>query len=1379
MTVVIDTRTRQLKPEQELAAHTLDRHVSVTAGPGAGKTTVLVERYLHILRKHEISVDQIVAITFTNRAANQMRERLRREMDSLLSSAAPRERSKWMRHKRTLDGAIITTIHGFCSRLLREFPVEAGIDPQFTLLDAHQSTMLEEAVAEESLNEFINSGDRAITELAAGVGRVSLGRGLVDIYRSARNQGLTLHTLEEQIAKNHKTVEDYLRAVEQLSSKMIEFIQFSGLSAIAEEKRHQAELRWPALRDFLASVTDATPAAEFSEAVQRFRDATRPSAQGRVGDLVKELDALIWKDKPGDSDGVPKAFFDLHARRYASELIKVVAVIERKLDEEKRRKSALDFDDLQLRALNLIVDHPEVLRRTSGRYRFFLVDEFQDTNGLQRDLLARLVLGGRGVDFSLLDSGEIQNELRRLESTPRSPRDSGEIQNELRRLESTPRSLRDSGEIQNELRRLESTPRSLLDSGYSPNDESRQRRLKSTPPTNLFIVGDRKQSIYGFRGADVDVFREMTERIERQGGLPVSLNRNFRSQAPLIRFFNLLFERVFECDAAIDSEERNQLGYVEHQASVAARADEDSPPVVELLVDLKPTDKANSNTPQPRPRERDAMQLADRIVSLVGKEKLSVPGRSEGDAATERTVAFRDIALLFRAMTEVHLYESAFRRAGIPYVTVDGKGFYAREEITDFVQLLSFLDNKTDEVALASVLRSPICGLSDDTLLALRCAPLKAQLAERGRLHRRPLLAALSQQDEIEFIDEHDRPAICRAKELLDELIGRAKRSGPSDLLRFAAEASEYRTVAAANFDGAQRLANVEKLFTLAERFERSGAYLIRDFVRFVREFEEAGGRESEGQIDDSADAVRLMSIHQSKGLEFPVVVIPDLHRLPDTRREWWALDRHRGVTLKAPDGRGKLAAGSAFAAFAERAKRRDDFESMRLLYVAATRAQDRLILSGAAKDLGTLRSWLGSISKTLGLAKEPESDLLRPVEGVEIKLTVNLASASPQGADRLAARIKAVQPDEDLKPPAGVAFPLLHPVVAERGSGLHRFSVTQLLNYRRCPRQYYFDRLLHAPSEEEVAVWNDAEAPEPPANLTATLRGAVIHRFCEKFQEGDDLDECLSSSFDDVLRQKAAELGDRADEIDFEKALHDLRPLAENYVGSRVRERIDSARTAGSNSFLTTKNSPGVFSEQRFRLRRPLGILTGTIDKLLSFAVSDGGGLAVEIIDFKTNRFRLGRDVESKSGPGLARAEQTVTRRPRANSGRGQLAFEFLATDPETHADYDSLMQAKIEAAAADYQVQMQAYALAARDLIPEVASVRVTLHFLDPDVEVSLADGLLEREACATAIDEIMMSIVSSSSPEDFPANPEVHCRVCNFVDLCSAGRQWLKGI
>ena len=169
---------RVLLPEQAAAAYQISKHISVTAGPGSGKTTVLVERYLHILREHSLSIDQIVAITFTNRAANEMRERLRSELNLVLATASGDERRRWINYKRTLDGAVITTIHGFCARLLREFPLEARVDPQFMLLDEHQAALMLEWIVEEVLSDFISEGHPEISRLTLGVGRSRLAAAL-------------------------------------------------------------------------------------------------------------------------------------------------------------------------------------------------------------------------------------------------------------------------------------------------------------------------------------------------------------------------------------------------------------------------------------------------------------------------------------------------------------------------------------------------------------------------------------------------------------------------------------------------------------------------------------------------------------------------------------------------------------------------------------------------------------------------------------------------------------------------------------------------------------------------------------------------------------------------------------------------------------------------------------------------------------------------------------------------------------------------------------------------------------------------------------------------------------------------------------------------
>ncbi|MEK6333525.1 MAG: UvrD-helicase domain-containing protein [Acidobacteriota bacterium] len=1321
-----DSQSRKLKPEQQIAAHTLDRHLSVTAGPGSGKTFVLVERYLEILRTQNVSVDNIVAITFTNRAANEMRQRVRHKIDAFLQTTSGSERQTWLRHKRALEGAVVTTIHGFCSRLLHEFPVEANIDPQFVLLDEHQSAMMLEAVVEESLTDAIHHGQEKIVLLTQGATRAVLAAALVELYRRYRGEGLSLQNLEKLSIANHATDADYTAAFSTLERAMADLINSRRLTKDAERRRFKAEQEWPALRQLLSRPLTEETIAAYCQATEDFWEA-RPRKGSTP--VVERLDELLWgvDSKPIDRLGgiVPSLGFDLLAKDYALALLKLLREIERRLESEKQRLSVLDFDDLQLRTLQLL-KQPEVLTRVTERYQFFLVDEFQDTNGLQRDLMRALAL---------------------------------------------------------------------------------QRRA------NLFIVGDRKQSIYGFRGADVDVFSEMTAAIVASGGVPQPLHLNFRSRKPLIAAFNFLFARIFNARTEVPAAELGQLGYVTHEPSVAERVSEDQQPLVELMVSVSDDDRRfareltedeDEADPLGVP-ERDAEQIASRISSLVaGSANILSAQPGGGQDAGASSLRYGHIAILFRAFTGVWTYEGALRRAGIPYLTVQGKGFYQREEITDLIQLLRFLDNNTDELALAAVLRSPLGGISDDALLALRCAPRITDVDEPERLHRRHLLRALKTHREIKFIDEADHIALDRIAAWLDSLIARRNRYSISDLLRFAVASSEFNVVIAANFDGAQRVANVEKLFRLAEQFEQSG-YLIRDFVRYVEEFEAIGGRESEGQMDESANVVRLMTIHQAKGLEFRVVIIPDLHREQKPRDLWFALDRHQGLSVRVPDGRGQAVRGSLYNHLRQRARWREEFESMRLLYVAATRAQDRLILSGAVaqKDLKNLakterEQWLAWIWQALELDEYPQSSVLTFDEHVQVAVTVD---REQEARERRRWVREPEKPKEKLDPARSLdeLFPLIARVTADRGRALRHFSVTQLINFQRCPRQYYFDRMLRAPGAEERAVWNDAEAPEPPANLTATLKGAVIHRFCETFRDGDNPEDRLLTSFAEVLSQRQSELAGRVFDIDTDQAVVDLMPLAQNYLASEVFLRVTAAHrfhedNVNSQSAIRhpQSSSPGLWSELRFRLRRDVGFLTGTIDKLLITPAAENGGIDVEVIDFKTNRFSR----QSASPQTRVRSAAVTTAGKQINTASGsrsvpgQGLFDFDAVPEvlpvnEVTPAYQSetSFQAQAESIARDYQLQMQAYALALRELLPKdvkVNSLRATLHFIDPNLEIALAGEMLEPETCKRMIDEAMLQIVSlegTLDAESFPPLPATHCRMCNFLELCPAGREWLR--
>jgi hypothetical protein len=422
------------------------------------------------------------------------------------------------------------------------------------------------------------------------------------------------------------------------------------------------------------------------------------------------------------------------------------------------------------------------------------------------------------------------------------------------------------------------------------------------------------------------------------------------------------------------------------------------------------------------------------------------------------------------------------------------------------------------------------------------------------------------------------------------------------------------------------------------------------------------------------------------------------------------------------------------------------------------------------------------------------------------LQLTLNLTLNVGQQEQSAAESSKTAIPADSisLNPDLSQNFPLLRSLEPEREGSVHRFSVTQLINYQRCPRQYYFDRVLHVPTADQMAVWNEAEAPEPPANLTATLKGAVIHRFCELYTTKDDAEELLRQSFNAVVKMRQAELADRLIEIDSDAAIADLLPLAQNYLSSSVFERIERARAmpggiSQGKVLAMPRGEPGLWSELSFRLRRPLGILTGAIDKLLITPSADGKGVDVEIIDFKTNRLRPQRAGGSASTPtpgprasrphrvegdtGLSVAGVSRAGRPRSQYKVEQIAFDFNApaARPEEIVANEFSVEDRVRIAASDYELQMQAYALAVVELmpslVPAVSSITSTLHFLEPNVEFHLADNLLDLATCVRAIDSAMMEIVSSSKPAHFPVRPATHCRMCNFLGICPAGRDWLS--
>jgi hypothetical protein len=279
-----------------------------------------------------------------------------------------------------------------------------------------------------------------------------------------------------------------------------------------------------------------------------------------------------------------------------------------------------------------------------------------------------------------------------------------------------------------------------------------------------------------------------------------------------------------------------------------------------------------------------------------------------------------------------------------------------------------------------------------------------------------------------------------------------------------------------------------------------------------------------------------------------------------------------------------------------------------------------------------------------------------------------------------------------------------------------------------------------------------------------------------------------LRESFAHVRALRIAQLAGRPLQVDTDAAISDLLPLAQNYLQSDVFRRVQSAARIDLSAdpppaIRNPQSAPGLWSELRFRLRRPLGTLTGTIDKLL--ITPSANGIDVEIIDFKTNRFprASGRSLR----PRAVTMASTSAARSSTTAPRGQATFDFeTASEPApivTELVTDESVDAQIENAVRDYRLQMQAYALAFRELVPRdvhINSLRVTLHFIQPNVEKTLDVALLEREACAHAVDEAMSQVIAldgTIDAEDFPASTNAHCRTCGFLEFCSPGQDWQK--
>ena len=742
----------------------------------------------------------------------------------------------------------------------------------------------------------------------------------------------------------------------------------------------------------------------------------------------------------------------------------------------------------------------------------------------------------------------------------------------------------------------------------------------------LFAVGDPKQSIYQFRGADVSVFGAVRAQIEgKASGHALPLSTSFRSHRPLVEQLNALFARILTRD---ESSPVKDFEVVFDQDMKAFRDKPPALPAITIqLLEAEERDETGEFVLERSGRRRtrsaddlrrwEAYEIAAYIKRMIAEE------RPVFDKETDQTRAmeYRDCAILFQSLTKLTLYEDVFKARGVPFLTVAGRGYFDRQEVWDMLDLLRFLHNPADSLSLATVLRSPIFAFSDDLLLALRL-PMADQAHSR---ELPPLWLALRDAADLPMpgIAESDMQLIRHARETLGELLRIAGRVSISQLLRRALAATNYLAILTGLPDGDRRRGNVEKLLQLAED---SGKITLGKFSQYLADLSTREAREGEAALEPG-NAIRLMTAHASKGLEFPLVVLadaswergeggaPTVLAVPErTSTENGAPKSILSCSVYSADSN-KYERGFAHRRNLKLESLKEAAERKRLLYVAATRAQDYLFISGAVKQnrasQWSARGWLKLLLPALDLAEiQLEPEQISCFAGYQLRVLMPAAPPPPRQLQHRAGADGALwdfDADPNDFPP--LAPPLMQPLPSSSVSGPRHITATQIAHLgavgraanaeaRRQCRNRFQDIALTGISDDDYAEIFSSRRQRERAF------GGTLH---EVLRYAGFADPAATS--DSMIRSIAWERG-LTSAAALRSIIPEIRQLLRAYGNSLAYRWIINARAA----------QRPVYTELPFIFRAESYVIHGVMDVLLQGA--DGSWV---IIDYKSSKVAKG----------------------------------------------------------------------------------------------------------------------------------------------------------
>ena len=1111
--------------EQDAAIRARGPIVTVSAGAGSGKTSVLVERFIDLVVRDGVSPLEILAITFTEKAAAEMKERIVRRFEECDDVA----------NRRLAEAAYISTIHGFCSRILREHPLAARLDPSFRVMD------------EITRNVFL---DEYLEELYKDDWYVETQPLITKRFESNRER------LVELIEEAAFLPDEFGTTVASESELTLE----EHVTAAVERTRAHWDSEWAVARDRLLRAAPLISGAIVGGAKSREshgiicgliarlqsdseRDAglaslflghtafTRGVKNG-LRDDIKDVLAAVKPTLEACAE-LDLAVVEQEERETFAPIkvgiYKCAAELRRRYQKFKDQHGLIDFTDMQRRALELLDDR-DVRESYAGRFKHIVLDEAQDTNDVQMRLIAKLCDGRQ----------------------------------------------------------------------------------------SLFAVGDVKQSIYGFRGANVGIFQRLSDSNGAgKGASRLSLVDNYRSRAGIIDVVNEVGARFWTGSEITYERLTPKFDYEAHGTD---------PRVDVWFIDQPKIEDEGGNEkrePVDETREREGVVIAKWIRDAVdGEQPLIVYDREK---ASYRPARHGDIAVLSNTRNPFPAFERGLADLGIPFVKDGGREFFSGHEVQDILAALRVIDNPLDEISLLIALRSPLFGWDDRDLARLRT-----------RAGRRALWYALR---EVEPESETADPDAYRT---IRRLRRQAAVVAPVALIELVCDATAYRAALLCLPRGRAHVANIDKLIEFARATTSLDGPSLTSFLHRATLAERYLGNESDAPASSAGDdAVVLSTIHGAKGLEWPVVILAGLdsdYARTDVTSRYYAPEG--ALILQVRRDNEDPLRSAANAPLVAAAKMRDEAEGRRLLYVGMTRARERLVLTSTYPytdpnyEPGRLGKPIRWLAGALGI-EEPlaEGRVVRMgssavrVECYSPERVAPMRSDAAQQLDvALAAARQAVREGRRVEwaAPDGTGGDV-EAVVArvtsrEALDGVNRplaiTTVTQLVYFFRCPLVYYFGLVLQldenprgrvrsrdrgpgiGDSVGNVSTGTAASGTTPPRRLTALERGTRVHELLERA----DFSAPSAAEAGRLVRQLDDVSSDESDRIE---------GLLRNILSDPLIGRVRAA--------------PRVEREYPFFLDLDGTTVQGVID--LVFQDAEGRGV---VVDYKSNDLAGPRRLET-----------------------------------------------------------------------------------------------------------------------------------------------------